>query len=100
MRRLTRPATQHHAQCAERMDELEGKNRWREVPESGYYNHRILQEKINQLNNMMQNGDVFQVRPFVGRLGVGTMVDRCMDSGRPLPPPSTSTSVSPSIPNP
>lgn len=43
------------------MDELEGKNRWREVPESSYYNHRMLQEKINQLNNMMQNGDVFQV---------------------------------------
>lgn len=46
------------------MDELEGKNRWREVPESVYYNHRMLQEKINQLNNMMQNGDVFQVGGF------------------------------------
>lgn len=60
------PPNQTNNQCAERMDELEGKNRWREVPESGYYNHRILQEKINQLNNMMQNGDVFQV-PFFGR---------------------------------
>lgn len=47
------------------MDELEGKNRWREVPESGFYNHRMLQEKINQLNNMMQNGDVFQVRASI-----------------------------------
>ena len=29
--------------CAERMDELEGKNKWREVPECQYYNHRMLQ---------------------------------------------------------
>jgi len=55
--------------CAERMDELEGKNRWREVPESTLYNHRMLQEKINQFNNMMQNGDVFQLM-FVLRGGI------------------------------
>jgi hypothetical protein len=73
--------------CAERMDELEGKNRWREVPESGYYNHRMLQEKINQLNNMMQNGDVFQVRTWlcfvvwVGLIDV-TMPPSLLQSGR------------------
>lgn len=55
--------------CAERMDELEGKNKWREVPECNLYNHRMLQEKINQLNNMMQNGDVFQLM-FVLRGGI------------------------------
>ena len=28
--------------CAERMDELEGKNKWREVPECNLYNHRYV----------------------------------------------------------
>jgi len=46
---------------AERLDELEGNNKWREIPECPLYNHRMLQEKMNQLNNMMQNGDVFQL---------------------------------------
>ena len=46
---------------AEKLDELEGNNKWREIPECPLYNHRMLQEKMNQLNNMMQNGDVFQL---------------------------------------
>jgi hypothetical protein len=29
--------------CAERMDELEGRNKWREVADSSIYNHRMLQ---------------------------------------------------------
>jgi hypothetical protein len=29
--------------CAERLDELEGRNKWREIPECNMYNHRLLQ---------------------------------------------------------
>lgn len=44
---------------AERLDELEGHAEWRKRSDSLLYDHKVLQQQINDLNAMMNSEDVF-----------------------------------------
>ena len=40
-------------------DEIQGNNIWREKPKSMFYDHELVQSRINSIQEMIANDDVF-----------------------------------------